>query len=71
MKITYDKSVDAMYIKLNEKSAYQSSKKITDDVLVDYSKDGKVVGVEILAASKNTILPLKQTSVQIERKTTA
>ena len=60
MKITYDKSVDAMYIKLNEKLAYKSSKKISDDVLIDYSKDGHVIGVEILTASKNAILPLSK-----------
>ncbi len=67
MKITYDKSVDAMYIKLNEKLVYKSSKKISDDVLIDYSKNGKVIGVEVLTASKNTILPLsKPSSVPIE-----
>jgi len=69
MKITYDKSVDAMYIKLNDEASYQSSKKITDDVMIDYSKDGKVVGVEILAASKNAILPLKKTNLPIEFNT--
>ena len=58
MKITYDKTMDAMYIKLNEKLIYKSSKKISDDVLVDYSSEGKVIGVEVLAASQNTVLPL-------------
>jgi uncharacterized protein YuzE len=66
MKITYDKSVDAMYIKLNEKLAYHSSQKITDDVLIDYSKDGRVIGVEILTASKNALLPLQKTAIPIE-----
>lgn len=61
MKITYDKSVDAMYIKLNEKLSYSSSRKISDDVLVDYSKNGKIIGVEILTASKDTPLPLSKT----------
>ena len=60
MKITYDKKVDAMYIKLNEKESYHVTKKVTDDVLVDYSKDGKVVGVEVLAASENVALPAKE-----------
>jgi uncharacterized protein YuzE len=58
MKITYDKTTDAMYIKLNEKLLYKSSKKISDDVLIDYSNDGKVIGVEVLTASQNTVLPL-------------
>jgi uncharacterized protein YuzE len=66
MKITYDKSVDAMYIKFNEKLAYKSSKKISEDVLIDYAKDGKVVGVEILAASKNTLVSLQKPTIPIE-----
>ena len=66
MKITYDKSVDAMYIKLNEKLKYKTSKKISDDVLIDYSKDGEVIGIEVLTASKNTVLPFPTGSVPIE-----
>jgi uncharacterized protein YuzE len=66
MKITYDKSVDAMYIKLNEKLAYKTSKKISEDVLIDYSEDGKIIGVEVLTASKNAILPFPKGSVPIE-----
>ena len=40
MKITYDENVDAMYITLNDKAPYKSSKKITKDLLVDYSDSG-------------------------------
>ena len=66
MKITYDKKVDAAYIKLNDKSAYHISKKVTDDVLVDYAKDGSVVGIEVLDASRNMPLPVSQHQVPIE-----
>lgn len=52
MKITYDKKVDAMYIKLR-KGSYDHTKKVTDDILVDVSKKGEVLGLEILDASKN------------------
>jgi uncharacterized protein YuzE len=44
----------------------KSSKKISEDVMVDYSKDGHVIGVEILTASKNTILPLPKSSIPVE-----
>lgn len=66
MKITYDKKTDAMYIKLNDKATYHNSRKITDDVLIDYSKNGKVVGVEVLAASKNAILPALQEKITVQ-----
>jgi uncharacterized protein YuzE len=52
MNITYDKTIDAIYIHLN-KGRYAKSKKVTDDILVDVNKQGKVLGMEILDASKN------------------
>lgn len=66
MKITYDKKVDAMYIKLNDKKPYHITKKVTDNVLVDYSKDGKVVGLEVLDASRNVALPAKKEKISVE-----
>ncbi len=51
MKIRYDKEVDAMYIYVEEgKSEY--SEEIGEGVIVDISKDGKVIGMEILDASE-------------------
>ena len=66
MKITYDKSVDAMYIKLNEKLTYKSSKKISEDVLIDYSEDGRIIDVEVLTASKYSLMAFSKSSVPIE-----
>lgn len=51
MKISYDKKVDAMYIKFRN-GQYDHTKKVTDDVLVNVSKKGEVLGLEILDASK-------------------
>lgn len=64
MKITYDKKVDAMYIKLR-KGRYDHSKKVTDDILVDVSKKGEVLGLEILDASKN-IGKIKPEKIAVE-----
>lgn len=52
MKIRYDKQVDAMYISL-AKGKYDNTRKISDVILVDEDKKGKVLGIEILDASKN------------------
>ena len=47
MKITFDKEANALYIKiLEENIAY--SKEITPNIIVDFSKDNKPVGIEIL-----------------------
>lgn len=66
MKITYDKQADAAYIMLTNKAKYKASRKVSDDVMVEYAEDGTVVGIEILDASKNMPLPTKQTQVPIE-----
>ena len=66
MKMTYDQKIDAMYIKFDDKAIYHNTKKVTDEVMVDYSKNGKVVGVEILSASKNMQLPKISESVTVQ-----
>ena len=59
MKVCYDKKVDALYIKLGNKSP-DGVVEISEGVNVDTTSDGKIVGIEILNASKkmdiNTIL---------------
>lgn len=52
MKIRYDKKVDAMYIEL-AKGKYDGTRKVSDVILVDEDKKGKVLGIEILDASEN------------------
>lgn len=52
MKITYDKSLDAMYVSL-KKGGYSHTKKITDSIMVDLSSKDEVLGLEILDDSKN------------------
>lgn len=52
MKIHYDPKVDAVYIKL-AKGKYEVSREISDSIVVDEDKKGKVLGIEILDAKKN------------------
>ena len=48
----YDSKVDAVYIEL-AKGDYKATRKISDAVLVDEDKNGKVLGIEILDATEN------------------
>jgi uncharacterized protein YuzE len=57
MKITYDSKADAMDIKF-QSGKYDISKEIAEGIIIDYTKSGKVMGIEILDASKR--MPLKQ-----------
>ena len=51
MKITYDSRADAMNIKFQE-GKYDISKEVADGIIIDYTKSGKVIRIEILDASK-------------------
>ena len=55
MKIDYDKEVDALYIQfLNEKAS--ETEEVEPGVIVDFTKDGRVLGIEILNASKRLLV---------------
>jgi len=51
MKVYYDKEVDALYIKLGNKTP-DGVIEISEGVNIDTTSDDKIVGIEILDASK-------------------
>jgi len=56
MKIKYDKEVDIIYITLSEEDIEESIEN-KPGVIIDYDKNGNVVGLEILQASEKTTSP--------------
>jgi uncharacterized protein YuzE len=52
MKFKYDKKEDAVWIEF-AKGSYDKTRKVSDAILVDEDAKGKVLGIEILDASKN------------------
>ena len=52
MKIKYDKEIDALYIEFGKSRAYKTSEK-SNNVLIDYDKNGRVLGIEILDYSSS------------------
>jgi len=51
MNIYYDKEVDAVYIKLGNKTP-EGVNEISEGVNIDTTSEGNIVGIEILDASK-------------------
>ncbi len=51
MKVTYDSEVDILRILLSDRPIEESDED-KPGVILDYDKDGNVVGLEILDASK-------------------
>lgn len=55
MKITYDKAADAAYIYLKyplKDGECATTKELDEHIILDFDASGKIVGVEILNASK-------------------
>jgi uncharacterized protein YuzE len=52
MKITYDKEVDALYIRLLEGDYQCRVVRLTDDVALDFAAGEQIVGIEVLGASR-------------------
>jgi len=51
MKIDYDKEADALYIYLR-KGKVSRSKPEGDDFVIDVDKEGRIIGLEVLNASR-------------------
>ena len=56
MKVTYDPEVDVLSIVLND-SPVEESDEEKPGVIIDFDKDGNVVGLEILHASQRIADP--------------
>ena len=53
MRMRVDQDADAIYINLTDR-VIKDSAEVADGIVVDYDDQGRVVGVEILDASKRT-----------------
>jgi len=49
MKIEYDREVDALYIRIQEKEVYKT-KELEEGINLDFDKEGKMIGLEIIGA---------------------
>lgn len=59
MKIEYDPTADALYVRLGEAKIIESEQ-VQPGVILDFDESGKVVGVEILSVSKSDHQPLEK-----------
>jgi uncharacterized protein YuzE len=51
MKIEYDKEVDALYIRIQEREVARTQE-VSDGVNLDFDDKGQLIGLEVLSASK-------------------
>jgi len=50
MRITYDREVDALYIRFKETTV--TTKHLAEGIAADYDAEGRLAGIEILDAMK-------------------
>ena len=56
MNIKYDKAADAIYLKLSDAEVTESDEE-KPGIILDYDKEGNIVGIELLDASQKTQNP--------------
>lgn len=56
MRIYYDDKADLLYLRLDERKHEIINKRITDDIVLDLGDKDKIIGIEILDASKHVNL---------------
>jgi uncharacterized protein YuzE len=68
MHLRVDRSADAIYLNLTDRPIKDSAE-VADGIVGDYDDEGRIVGVEILDASKRTDDPevLKQFSFELPK----
>jgi uncharacterized protein YuzE len=64
MRLKIDRENDALYLRLDE-TAISESEEVQPGVILDFDKNGRVVGIEILALSTRTE-PEKLRVLQLE-----
>ena len=69
MKITYDRSVDALYIRFEETTV--TTKHLADGIAADYDSKGRLAGIEILDVMKRLADPHVLRQVTLEDVATA
>lgn len=63
MQILYNAKTDLLYIRLDDRKQEVINRRLSDDIVLDVGKDDRIVGIEILDASRHLnlekLLPVK------------
>lgn len=63
MQILYNVKTDLLYIRLDDRKQEVVNRRLSEDIVLDIGEDDRIVGIEILDASKHLnlerLLPVK------------
>ena len=58
MKVKYDKEQDILYVSFSSEAIFESDEE-KKGIILDYSAEGNIVGIEVLNASQHVGSPVK------------
>jgi uncharacterized protein YuzE len=58
MKVKYDRAQDILYISFSDEAIHESDEE-KKGIILDYTADGQIAGIEVLNASKRVRNPSK------------
>jgi len=56
MKIEFDRRADLLYVRFDPRSQEVTNRRVSQDIVLDVGQGDKIVGIEIMNASKNVDL---------------
>jgi len=63
VKIVYNDKTDLLYIRLDDKKQDVINRRVSEDIVLDIGENDRIIGIEILDASRNVsldkLLPVK------------
>ena len=63
MHVSYNDRTDLLYIRLDDRKQDVINRRVTDDIVLDIGKGDRIIGIEILDASRHItldrLLPIK------------
>ena len=63
MQILYNATTDLLYLRLDDRRQQVINQRLSEDIVLDLGEDNRIVGIEILDASRNLnlerLLPVK------------
>ena len=70
MQILYNAKTDLLYMRLDDRKQHVINRRLSEDIVFDIGDDDRIVGIEILDASKHVnlggLLPVKYEAILTE-----
>jgi uncharacterized protein YuzE len=64
MKVSFDRETDALYVRFSDDAVAETAE-VRPGVMFDYAVDGRIVGLEILDASRTVASDMKKLALEV------